>query len=327
MNRATWAGVLACVLTTVGSWQAARADGRVDDIRERGALHCGIWPHVAGFAEQRANVYVGFEIDLCRAIAVAILADPDKVEFIHVAHLDEMRRRSDIDLAIRRLTRTAERELGSGMRFGNTVFHDGQGFLVDRRRGIRNASALTQGTICVMDRERHPRILFDYLQREARHRVGMLLVESDAQAEAELSAGRCVAYSADVSWLAAARASFADGVSRYEILPDLISAEPLAPLMRADDADLLRTVNIVIRSLIRAEEEGITRALPQPQVTGDGMAADAQFDAQLPAIVAAVGNYGELYERHLGQSSPIMLSRGVNELCSRGGRLCVPSSD
>jgi general L-amino acid transport system substrate-binding protein len=224
----------------------ALAAGRLDEIRERDTLTCGIWPHVAGFASERDGQYEGFEIDICRAIAAAVLGDSGKTRFVPVEHVIDFIAHDDIDLVVRRLTYSASRERETGTVFGPVVFHDGQGFLVARDSGLESASQLVGTRVCVINMEHHPRTLLDYFGKAIR----LVMVESDAQAEEALRSGRCVAYSADISWLAAARSAFVDGVARYELLPDRISDEPLAPLMRAGDDELADVVSRTISAMI-----------------------------------------------------------------------------
>ena len=220
------------------------------------------------------------------------------------------------------------------MVFGPVTFYDGQGFLVPRDRGIGDSMQLAGRRVCVMSAERHPATLRRFSD-EHNLRMQLVPVETDAQAEAALRQQRCDAYSADLSWLAAARSSFSDGLARYALLSELISKEPLAPMMRAEDTELLQLVRWTIYALIEAEELGIdsrnVAALPQaaPRLRewlnlhpGVNVALDAGDWAR--ALIAGVGNYGELYERNLGALSTIKLDRGINRLWSAGGLLFAP---
>jgi general L-amino acid transport system substrate-binding protein len=220
------------------------------------------------------------------------------------------------------------------MTFGPVTFYDGQGFLVPRESGIRGVSQLSGERICVIDAEHHPTTLHDYFEDRGQT-VRLVLVESDAQAEDALRDKRCRAYSADISWLAAARYGFRDGVSRFEILPDSISKEPLAPLLRAQDTELVQLVRWTIFAMIEAEELGLdshniradrrrssrVRAFLRIH-PGSQVAPGARN--WVTAIIAGVGNYGEMFDRNLGASSPIKLDRGLNRLWSQGGLLYAP---
>lgn len=333
---ATLCLVAGLLLDGVSSAQGSTAD-RLADIRTRGMLRCGVWPHVAGFAAEQDGRVEGFEVDLCRAVAAAIFGDASRVEFAPLANVAQFNERGDIDLVIRRLTWTPGREQSTGMVFGPVTFYDGQGFLVPRRRGASSVSRLSGKHVCVLNMERHPRTLSSHF-RDLGRDVAIELVDSDQEAEEALRTRRCEAYSADISWLAAARSRFHDGIRRYEILGETISKEPLAPLLRAEDAGLLRLVRWTIYTLIEAEELGLdshnvqtpaqrsSRAL---QLLGIHPGVDVARGAGdwVAAIITGVGNYGEIFDRNLGTGSPIGLDRGLNRLWTRGGLMYSPPLD
>lgn len=329
---------IACVLVLAASSLNAQAStSRLAEIRSRGKLNCGILPTVPGFAIKRDDGYVGFDIDICRAIAAAIFGDASKVDFTTVVHIEQFNQRNDIDLVARRLTWTPKREAATGMAFGPITFYDGQGFLVPRGGGIEQPAQLAGSRVCVINMERHPEILMSYFKELGRD-VEMVLVDNDKQAEDALRRRRCTSYSADISWLAAARASFSEGVAQYEILPALISKEPLAPMMRAGDTELLQLVRWTLYALIESEELGITagnidakksssaRARALLSIHPGSTVALGPGD-WLPAILKSVGNYGDLFDRNLGPSTPIKMYRGLNRLWSDGGLMYSPPLD
>lgn len=328
--------VVTCLLLIVSAAAGARTS-RLADIRARGMLGCGIWPHVAGFAVEKDGHYSGFDVDMCRAVAAAILGDADKVRFVPLEHLGQFTARPDVDMAIRRLSWTLGRESANGLIFGPVTFYDGQGLLVPKASGIRSASQLSDERVCVIDTEHHPKTLHDYFAGHGQA-IRLVLVENDEAAEEALNDSRCRAYSADISWLAAARSGFRDGVSRYEILSDTISKEPLAPLMRARDTQLVQLVRWTVYAMIEAEELGldshnIRAAGPRSSRVSaflkihPGSRVVPGAGDWVPAIIEGVGNYGEVFDRNLGGSSPIKLDRGLNRLWSRGGLLYSPPFD
>lgn len=333
-----FAHAIACLLLIAASCVEARpAANRLAEIRARGTLNCGILPTVQGFALKHEQAYAGFDIDTCRAIAAATFGDATKVNFVTLTHIAQFNQRQDIDLVVRRLTWTPKREAISGMLFGPVTFYDGQGFLAPRNSGIKRTSQLAGSRVCVIDMERHPEILLDYV-KDRDLEVEMVLVENDAQAEEALRRKRCAAYSADISWLAAARAGFRDGVTEYELLPELISQEPLAPLVRAQDTELLQLVRWTVYSVIAAEELGIaagnidrirSNSVRARRLLGihPGVEVALGPGDWLPAILRGVGNYGEMYDRNLGAGSPIRLDRGLNRLWNDGGLLYAPPLD
>lgn len=335
MGSGGW--LVACVLLIGTSTIAAAGTNRLGDIQARGSLHCGIWPFVPGFATEHDGRYVGFDVDICRAVAASILGDANKVRFVTLSHVTQLSESKNVDLAVRRLTWTLSREAASGMVFGPITFYDGQGFLVPQHGGIKSVSQLAGERICVIDREHHPKTLYNYFRDEGRE-IRLVLVESDQEAEEALRGNRCRAYSADISWLAAARSAFSEGLTHYEILPDLISKEPLAPLMRVADTELVQVVRWTIFALIEAEELGLSshnigriesnssRVRAFLRIRPDSRVVPGAGD-WVRAIVAGVGNYGEVFDRDLGANSSIKLDRGLNRLWNRGGLMYAPPLD
>jgi general L-amino acid transport system substrate-binding protein len=315
----------------------AAATTRLADIQARGTLNCGIWPYLPGFALEQQGHYVGLDVDICRAVAAAILGNATKVRFITLANVQQFAGRSDIDLAVRRLTWTLRRETASGMAFGPITFYDGQGFLVPRSSGIKRASQLMGERICVLNGERRPETVSNYF-RDSGHDPEIILVDSDKEADEAMRGNRCRAYSADISWLGAARSRFTDGLAHYDILPDQISKEPLAPLMRAQDSELLQLVRWTIFSMIEAEELGLNSH--NIDAGRSGSAEVRSFMRTHPddrvalgagdwvrAIITQVGNYGEMFDRNLGAGSDIKLDRGLNRLWDQGGLMYAPPLD
>jgi general L-amino acid transport system substrate-binding protein len=325
------AGLLAVVCT-----DAQASTNRLSEIRRRGELICGIWPNVPGFAVAHGGTYAGFDIDICRAIAAAIFGNAAKVAFRAVANIEQFKHDTNVDLVARRLTWTLGRETTSGMTFGPITFYDGQGLLVRKNRKITSITQLAGDRLCVINTEHQPETLFDYFKDHGRE-AQLILVENDEQAEAALRQNRCAAYSADISWLAAARSGFERGVLRYDILPQVISKEPLAPMMRTEDSDLIRVVRWTVSAMLEAEELGvnsqnITNTAPSSRLQ---RFLNARPDADVApgagawvhAIIAGVGNYGEVFDRNVGSNSPIKLERGFNRLWIDGGLMYSPPLD
>jgi general L-amino acid transport system substrate-binding protein len=332
---AAW--LIASALWTCTPPALSATTDRIADIQARNTLNCGIWPYVQGFAIERGGEYVGFDVDICRAVAAAILGDATKVRFTTVASVGEFAEGQNVDLVVRRLTWTLPREMAGRVAFGPITFYDGQGFLVPKHNAIRSANQLFGQRVCVIDMERHAENLYNYVHDSGRT-VQIVLVENDREAEEALRANRCRAYSADVSWLAAARATFIDGTRRYAILADQISKEPLAPMVRADDTELLQVVRWTIFSMIEAEELGLnSRNIGNFPSTSSQLRSFLGIHPHVPvalgagewvrAIIAGVGNYGEVFDRNLGASSPLKLDRGLNRLWNRGGLMYSPPLD
>src|SRR5437773_824128 len=308
---------------------------RVSRIRQRGFLVCGVFPGIAGFAQvDREGHYTGFDIDMCRAVAAAIAGSADRIRYEPVASLDLFLRRNDIDIVSRRLTWSLGRE-GMHVLFGPVTFYDGQGFLVPSDFHSVSIAALAGLPVCVVEGSEHDVTLtasFRRLQLSLK-KVG---VADGAAGGLAVAQGRCQAFSADVSELASVRSTMPNPRD-FRILPDRISREPLAQLVRREDVDLFNVLRWTVFAMIAAEERGVSSAnvsqmaaSDDPEIgrllgtsPGNGPALGLD-DAWARHVIAEVGNYGEVFERNLGMSTPIAMERGLNALWTRGGLLFAP---
>jgi general L-amino acid transport system substrate-binding protein len=303
-------------------------------IRQRGTLVCGVAPGVAGFArvDERGR-YSGLDVDVCRAVAAAIFGTADKVRYELASSVDQFQRTPEVDLVSRRLTWSLQRE-GMGLLFGPVVFYDGQGFLVPARHPAQQVRQLSNAPLCVVAGGLSESNLTLYFRTHKLTLQKRLIQPS--QVEAELSAGRCDAFTADVSELGSLRSGMRNP-GGFRILSEQISQEPLAQLVRGSDVDLFNVLRWTIFAMISAEELGVTSANVEamtksgnPDVRrllgvtpGNGKALGLD-EAWAYTVVKTVGNYGEVYERNVGMGSPIKLPRGVNAPWSAGGLMFAP---
>jgi general L-amino acid transport system substrate-binding protein len=312
----------------------APSPDRLDQIRRRGHLTCGVAPEVAGFAsvDERGR-YRGLDVDICRAMAAALFGDPDRVAYRQASSVHEFLRSDDIDLVSRRLTWELRREGSLRLLFGPIMFYDGQGFLVAHRLGVRDPAALAGTRICVLADSAAATALSRYFHAGSTARTVAL---SAGDVEASLAAGRCDAYTADVSELGALRSRLPAPVD-FDILPQMITQEPLAQLVRQGDDRFFELLRWTVFALIGAEELGINSTnVDQLLASGD---PDVQrFLGVIPGngaalglrerwafdIIKGVGNYAEIFERNVGHESPIGLDRGLNALWTAGGLLYAP---
>jgi general L-amino acid transport system substrate-binding protein len=313
------------------------APSRLEAIRARGVLMCGVEPAVPGFAEVDAQGrYRGFDVDICRAVAAAIFGSADKVKYVPVLTVEQFRRSPEVDVVSRRLTWELQREAALGLLFGPITFYDGQGFLVSKKLGVSTPKQLARAEICVAGGTVFEFNLGSYF---AGHEVKKVVLESATEfgeiAKA-LTSGRCRAYSADVSELGAIRSRLAEPAN-FTILREQISREPLAPLVRGDDARFFTLVRWTVLALINAEELGVTSKNVDDMrksksvgvqrllgtVPGNGKALGLSEEWAYHAI-KAVGNYGELFEKNIGRDSPLGLDRGLNRLSTDGGLMYSP---
>ena len=311
--------------------------GTLDTIKARGALICGSNPGLAGFAlPDDRGVYKGLDVDLCRAIAAAIFNDPNKVKFLPINAKDRptILASGEIDVLIRNTTWTMSREI-AGMFFTGINYYDGQGFMVRKKLGVESALKLDGASICVQQGTTTELNLADYF-RANNMKFEPVVFATDDETVKAYDSGRCDAYTTDASGLYAERLKLS-APNDHIVLPEIISKEPLGPSVRKDDINWFQIVQWAHFALLTAEELGVTQAnvdeklqSPSPEirrllgVEGDfgknlGLTNDWAY-----RMIKAVGNYGESFERNVGQGSPIKIRRGLNELWSKGGLQYAP---
>ena len=330
--RSTLTAALALCLSLGAS--VADAGPRIDAIKSKSVVTCGLGDNVAGFSQHESGKnWRGFDVDLCRAVAAAILGDPAKAAFTPLDVLPRFLQSNDIDVVLRGLTWTFGREARSDVRFGPIVFYDGQTFLVRKSLNIQTPDQLSGKLICVSTDVEF------MTQLQAYFRARNLTLRTRAtplrpEAEDAFFAGECEAMAADASELAEAIIAKAPQPDDYAILPQQLTKEPLAPFMRNDDAQFFDAVRWAIFALINAEELGITQANVDQMRMSDNIEV-RRFFAPPPAgasvvngwtytIIKAVGNYGEIFDRHLGSQSRAKLVRGMNRLWKDGGLMYAP---
>ena len=337
MRAAAGIIMMIALLGPASSWAAGESLAKV---KARGVLRCGVTESLAGFAfKDAAGRWQGLNVDFCRALAAAVLGNPDKID---LAPLSAPARfpallAGRIDVLLHATTWTLGREAGIGVQFAGTYFYDGQAFMVPKESRARSVADLKAATICVQKGTTTVENLADYFR--GRNLPYQPLVADSATAAADaFLAGRCRAFTADRSQLAAVRARPPGGAAAYRILPGLISKEPLGPVVRRGDEQWLTLVRWVLFALIEAEEREVTRASVrglQESATDPAMrrflGADGRYDKALGVdagwvvrVIAAAGNYGEIYERNFGGGSALRIERGLNRLWSRGGLMYAP---
>ena len=231
------------------------AGPRLDSIRQRGFLICGVSPGVAGFSEvDSRGRYSGLDVDMCRAIAAAIFGAPDKVRYVQAPSVQVFLRVSEIDIVSRRLTWSLTRERPLGLLFGPIIFYDGQGFLVPKVHGVKSVRQLSGTSVCVQPGGLSEANLGPYFRT---HNLELKAVplKSAGEVPGALEAGTCHAYTADVSELGSIRSKMANP-GDFDILPEQISKEPLAQLVRQDDAAFFDILRWTVFATIEAEEAG-----------------------------------------------------------------------
>ncbi|MBL0947672.1 amino acid ABC transporter substrate-binding protein [Brevundimonas sp.] len=296
-------------------------------VRRRGRLNCGVHEGLVGFAyTDNRGQWRGFDVDFCRAMAAAIFNDPNAVRFVPLstAQRFEALREGRVDVVWRNTSWTMDRDVTEDVSFAGINYYDGQGFMVRRSLNLGSASELNGARICVQNNSTSQLNLADYFRLRGLE-YEPVVVSSEEEARRAYAAERCDAFTADVSALAAARTTLASP-EQHAILPDVISKEPLGPIVRRDDPHWTRVVRWTLNALILAEEYGVTRqtVADQAREARDPrirrlLGVEGQFGTRLGLsdrwayqAISAVGNYGEIFARNLGSDSALDLARGLN---------------
>jgi general L-amino acid transport system substrate-binding protein len=317
----------------------AEAGQTLDNVKSKGELVCGVSTGTAGFASPDSQgVFKGLDVDVCHAMAAAIFGMPEKVRFVPLSAPQRFTalQSGEIDVLSRNTTWTLQREGALGLVFAPVTFYDGQGFMVAKKLGVKSAKDLSGATICVQPGTTTELNLADYF-RANKLTLKSVTIENLDEIENAFFSGRCDAYTTDASGLAGTRIAKAPNPDDYIILPERISKEPLAPAVRQGDDQWYDIIRWTVYALIDAEELGITQAnvdemlkssdpsiqrlLGVTQGNGKALGLDEKWAYN---IIKAEGNYGEIFERNVGQSSPIKLPRGLNNLWSAGGLMYSP---
>lgn len=342
MSRRVWLLALPGLLT-LGSAPPAAAGEILTTIRSRDLLRCGVSEGIPGLSERNAaGLWQGFDVDFCRAVAAAVLGDPDKVAFVPLtaAMRFPALQGGKIDLLVRNTSWTFTREAVLGLQFPAVLYYDGQAFMVPAGSGITRVSDLNGASVCVEKGTTHGRNLQEYARAQALVMTPMILDSARVVAEA-FFAGHCQALTSDASQLAAVRLRAPGGPQAYRILDERISKEPLAPVVWAGDLQWTMLVRWVLFGLVMAEEYGAGRDNVEEVMAG-GQTPLSRLSSEERKLVArnlgltpgwvvraikAVGNYGEMFERNLGRDSPLGLERGLNRLWNQGGLMYPPPID
>lgn len=331
MTKSVLLGTLAATALMAG---AAHAQATLEAVKARGELICGSNTGLTGFGMPDANGnWVGFDVDLCRAVAAAVLGDPTKVKFLPTTGETRFTalQSGEVDLLVRNSTWTASRDSELALDFVAVNYYDGQGFMVKKDLGVSSAKELDGATVCIQTGTTTELNLADFFKQN-NITYQPVTVADDTEAQRQFLAGACDTYTTDASGLAASRATMPNP-GDYIILPEIISKEPLGPVVRHGDNNWGDIVRWTFFALLIAEEKGITKANVEEVATSTadeevkrllGVSGDmgAKFGLANDAFkkaIAANGNYGEIFAANIGEGTSINLARGLNALWTQGG--------
>lgn len=331
--------VLFGALTVAGLTAGVAAAGTLDDVKARGKLNCGVTTGLVGFAAPDANgEWKGFDVAVCRAVAAAVLGDATAVEFVPTTGKTRFTALAsgEIDMLARNTTWTFSRDVDLKFTFVGVNYYDGQGFMVPKALGVSSAKELDGATVCIQTGTTTELNLADFF-RSNNISYEPVPIETNAEAQQQYLSEACDVYTTDASGLASTRATF-EAPDDHMLLPEIISKEPLGPLVRHGDNEWGDVVRWTLNALITAEELGVTSAnmaemgagTNNPEINrllgtegtlGEMLGLNADWAMQ---ALSVAGNYGEIFEQNIGESTPIGLARGLNAQWTDGGLLYSP---
>jgi len=311
----------------------AMAGETLDTVKARGVLIAGVNGGVFGFSmPDKKGEWKGLDVDTAKAVAAAVFGDANKVKYVALTAVQRLPalQSKEIDVLCRNTTQTLTRETVNGLNFCHVNFYDGQGFLVPKKLGLKSAKELGGATVCVLPGTTTEMNAADFFRSNGL-KWKPVVIENTTELNKAFFAGRCDVLTSDSSQLAAQR-SVAPNPDDYVLLPEIISKEPLAPVVRHGDDQWYDIVNWTVMALVQAEEFGITsknvdqmmksknpgiqRFLGVTPGMGKALGLDNNW---VYNIIKQVGNYGEIFARNVGVHTPLGLKRGLNDLWTRGG--------
>ncbi|MCB1761107.1 MAG: amino acid ABC transporter substrate-binding protein [Gammaproteobacteria bacterium] len=337
MNKIFTLTSAAALMVTASA--TAFAGATLDAVKSKGFVQCGVNTGVPGFAgTDNSGTWTGLDVDVCRAVAAALFGDADKVKYTPLTAKERFTalQSGEIDILSRNTTWTLTRDSSLGLNFAGVNYYDGQGFLVKKNLGVKSATELDGASFCIQAGTTTELNLTDYF-RANNMSYTPITFDKSSETAAAFDAGRCDALTSDQSQLYALRIQLKnpDGAM---VLPEIISKEPLGPVVRQGDDEWFNIVRWSLYAMLNAEElnvsssnvdqlaanskdPNIRRLLGQEGIKGQGLGLSDTWAAN---IIKQVGNYGESFERNVGSGSPLKISRGLNQLWNKGGIQYAP---
>jgi general L-amino acid transport system substrate-binding protein len=342
MKSKVFAWVFGAAISAVAA-TAAQA-GTLDDVKQKGFVQCGVSQGLPGFSNPDSNNnWTGMDVDFCRAVAAAIFNDPSKVKFTPLSAKERFTalQSGEIDVLSRNTTWTMSRDTSLGLKFAGVMYYDGQGFMVRKSLGVDSALKLDGATVCTNTGTTTELNLADFFKAN-NMKYQVVAIENSDEVVKAYDEGRCDIFTTDQSGLYAERLKMKNPDDNI-ILPEIISKEPLGPVVRQGDDAWFNVVKWTYYALLNAEELGITqanveemKASTNPEIKrvlgvknedgsaagfGTGIGLDEEW---IVYVIKAVGNYGEIFERNVGTNTPLKIARGVNALWKNGGLQYAP---
>jgi len=316
-----------------------QADVTLDTIKKRGKVICGANGSRAGFsALDSKGQWQGLDVDTCKAIAAAVLGDKEKVQFVKTTTQTRFTflQTGEVDVLTSNVTWTLGRDAKLGVDFVAPTFYDGQGFMVNKKLGVKTVKDLGGATVCVLPGSTSEKVAADVLRGHGLKFTPVVIQDMKELSKAFFG-GRCDVHVQSTSGLSASRAAAASNPDDFIILPGIYGKDPMGPVVRQGDARWKDIVAWTVYAMMEAEENGVTsknvdemkksdnadvaRLLGVKDKLGEGLGLDNEWAYR---IIKQVGNYGEVFERNVGKGSPLKLERGINNIWTKGGLLYAP---
>ncbi len=337
MRKITWAlaATAMSLAITVGTVQASTKE----EVQKRGVLNCGVSTGLPGFSiADEKGVWTGLDVDGCKAVASAVLGDATKIKYVPLNAKERFTalQSGEIDVLVRGTTWTLTRDTSLGLNFAGVNYYDGQGFLVSKKLGVKSALELDGAAVCIQSGTTSEMNLADYFKVNNMKYEAVVFDTHDATIKA-FENGRCDVLTSDQSQLYGLRTHLPNPEEAF-VLPEVISKEPLGPVVRQGDDAWFNIVKWTFFAMVEAEELGVTsanidtlkaeskapairRLVGLEGIAGKGLGLNDDWAYQ---VIKQVGNYGEAFERNVGAGSPLKIARGLNALWSKGGIMYAP---
>ncbi|MEL6819073.1 MAG: amino acid ABC transporter substrate-binding protein [Pseudomonadota bacterium] len=336
MTKTLLTGIIGAAALALTASTASAAT--LDDVKAKGFIQCGVSQGLPGFSNPDADGnWSGMDVDLCKGIAAAIFGDAEAVKFTPLSAKERFTalQSGEIDVLSRNTTWTMSRDTQLGLNFAGVNYYDGQGFMIRTDMDINSALELSGASICTNTGTTTELNVADYF-RANNMEYELVAFEKADEVVAAYDAGRCDVYTTDQSGLYAQRLKLTDP-SAHKVLPEIISKEPLGPVVRQGDDQFFNIVKWVHNATLNAEEFGVTSANVEEMKSSDNpsikrlLGTEGEFGTSIgldndwaAKVIMAVGNYGEIFDRNVGPDTPLAISRGVNALWSDGGLQYAP---
>ena len=338
MKKLISTGIIAALIS-ISTPAGVFAASTLDAVKKRGAVICGVNGNRAGFSalDSQGN-WQGMDIDTCKAVAAAVLGDSSKVQFVKTTTQTRFTalQTAEVDVLTRNVTWTLGRDAKLGIDFVAPTFYDGQGFMVNKNTGAKTVKDLDGATVCVLPGSTSEKVAADVFKANGLSYTAVV-IESKKELNTAFFGGRCDVHVQSTSGLSSARATVASNPDDYIILPGIYGKDPMGPVVRQGDPQWKDIVAWAVYAMMEAEESGVTSAnVDEMRASNDAnvarlLGSSGELGAALGLdkdwayrIIKQVGNYGEVFERNVGNSSPLKLTRGINDLWTRGGLLYAP---